>query len=74
MLGRRDPGPCPICGAAHTACTGTGPAGITIDQLPAKTALLATLAEPPAEVVPPAAPVEFTTSTYDRKKHRPKTA
>ncbi len=66
---RRDPGPCPICGAAHTACTGQGPAGITIDQLPAKTELLAL--EPP--VVPPELPpVEFTTATYTRKTHKPK--
>ncbi len=33
----RDPGPCPICGAAHTTCTAsTGP--ITIAQTPARDA------------------------------------
>jgi hypothetical protein len=69
---RRDPGPCPICGAAHTACTTQGPAGIVIDQLPAKTAALAALEEPPVAVpdVPP--PVEFSTATYERAKHKPK--
>ena len=65
-FGRQSPGPCPICGAAHTACTAMGPAGVVIDQLPARTAL--------ARETPPDAPletvVEFTTGTYERKKHR----
>jgi hypothetical protein len=37
-LGRRDPGACPICGAAHCACGPTGP--ITVVQLPARDAAL----------------------------------
>jgi len=69
MLWRQDPGPCPICGAAHTACTAVGPAGITIDQLPARTELQAL--DPPL-VVPEVPPVEFSTATYDRKKVKPK--
>jgi hypothetical protein len=62
---RQDPGPCPICGAAHTVCTAPGPAGIVIDQLPAKTALevAVTLEVPP--------PVEFSTTSYDRAKQGP---
>jgi hypothetical protein len=32
---RRDPGPCPVCGAAHTTCTAaTGP--VMVVQLPAR--------------------------------------
>jgi hypothetical protein len=51
---REDPGPCPICGAAHTACSAdSGP--IAIPQLPARDAHAE---EPPPE------PVEFTTATY----------
>jgi len=47
------PGPCPVCGAAHTACTApSGP--ITIAQLPERDA---------APVEPPPA-VEFSTATY----------
>jgi hypothetical protein len=63
----REPGPCPICGAAHTACTAVGPAGIVIDQLPARTELAQTA--PPPELP---APVAFSTATYDRTKHKPK--
>lgn len=34
---RSDPGPCPVCGAAHTACTpGSGP--ILVEQLPQRDA------------------------------------
>lgn len=65
----QDPGPCPICGAAHTACTGQGPAGIAIDQLPARTELARQTAPEPPPVAPP---VEFTTATYSRAKHGPK--
>jgi hypothetical protein len=74
MLTRSSPGPCPICGAAHTACTATtGP--VVIDQLPAMTSgspeLEIRSLEPPADLVPPEAdpPVEFTTGTYERAKH-----
>lgn len=62
-----DPGPCPICGAEHSACTSdTGP--ITVAQLPARDALA------PPQVSPAAprlesekvalAPGQFTTATH----------
>ena len=36
---RRDPGPCPVCGAEHTACTATpGPPALAVAQLPARDA------------------------------------
>jgi hypothetical protein len=37
LYGRRDPGPCPICGAPHSSCTtysSTQPAGVQMTQLP----------------------------------------
>jgi hypothetical protein len=37
-LWRRDPGPCPICGAAHTACTDNAGGEIAIVQLPLRDA------------------------------------
>jgi hypothetical protein len=72
---RTDPGPCPICGEAHSACTSSsGP--ITLAQLPARDALAATAqtVEPPAELLQPLAvaeppPMPFSTAEYDRKKH-----
>jgi hypothetical protein len=69
---RLDPGPCPICGAAHTACTAdSGP--VTITQLPQRDALLASAAVTQrlaleAERVPATRPAgTFTTGTYQRK-------
>jgi len=71
---RDDPGPCPICGAAHTMCTASsGP--IQVPQTPARDALArATVAElePPAltGAVPATAIGDgsdarpFTTGTY----------
>lgn len=61
---RRDPGPCPICGAAHAACTtGTGP--ITVTQFPARDAMTSTTV---AEQVQTALPEgSFTSGTYRRK-------
>jgi hypothetical protein len=85
---RQDPGPCPICGAAHSACTAdSGP--ITLVQLPQRDALQAQAIEPsvqthepPAELQRPSddgvdgvmgeGPEPFTTANYDRKKHGPK--
>jgi hypothetical protein len=70
---REDPGPCAICGAAHSACTSdSGP--ITMTQLPARDASLSTQPEePPAELAPPETttpePAPFSTAEYDRKKH-----
>lgn len=64
-----DPGPCPICGAAHTGCTAvTGP--VMIEQLPARDAG-AVLSLPPlvAEVAQTTLPPgEFTTATYRRAR------
>ena len=37
-LFRMEPAPCPVCGAAHTACT-ADPGPITVAQLPARDAL-----------------------------------
>ena len=69
-MSRDDPGLCPICGAAHTACTAdSGP--ITLTQLPARDALAATAQsqEPPTELAPlvvDPVPVPFSTSEYKR--------
>ena len=52
---RLSPGPCGVCGAAHTACTAAGVrrgAAIRIDQLPALSTT-AQLREPPADLAPP---------------------
>lgn len=79
MLGfRQDPGPCPICGAPHAACTATsGP--VIVQQLPARDAMVATAQsqEPPAELQPPVSDepevdAAFTTATYrgDPKRKR----
>jgi len=46
---RQDPGPCPICGAAHSACTAGGGRPITVRQLPERDARAAREA-PPAPV------------------------
>lgn len=72
-MARFDPGPCPICGAAHTACTAdSGP--IVVAQLPARDALAATApsVEPPAALAPPVAetpPAPFSTAEYSRAIH-----
>ena len=59
---RVDPGPCPICGAEHTACTSsTGP--IAIPQLPARDAQ-AQEAAPLASEQTPLGPGQFTSATY----------
>lgn len=53
---RDDPGLCPICGAAHTACTAdSGP--IVVSQLPQRDArqTAAQPTEPPAEFPAPIA-------------------
>jgi len=67
-FGRRDPGPCPICGAPHSACT-TDSGPVTIVQLPARDA--AECVPPPlvAEIVPETLPPgQFTTGTYRGSK------
>ena len=81
MFNRLDPGPCPICGKAHSACTAdSGP--IEVVQLPARDAaarmvpdpLLGPLAAQASDgEAGGAAPREFTTGTYrgDGKRKRP---
>jgi len=84
LIRRREPGgPCPICGAAHSACTTySGP--VVVVQLPARDAAAAALntalSDAPGarrqpltlEVTTPApAPGAFTTGTYKRKLHHP---
>jgi hypothetical protein len=72
-FGRRDPGDCPICGAAHCACDG-GP--IEIAQLPARDAAAALERQPlglVAETVQATLPPgQVTTATYrgDGKRKR----
>lgn len=77
-----DPGPCPICGAPHTTCTGAEYVPVVLVQLPARDAAIATTGNdlakpsPPAASAPPAVgetfttgPGEtFTTGTYRRKR------
>lgn len=81
FVSRVDPGPCPICGAAHTACTAS-PAPILVPQLPARDAsarelepvpLVGAVEPPPlvAEVVQETLPPgQFTSGTYRPKKRR----
>lgn len=76
-LFRTDPGPCPICGVAHTACTASDAGPIAIPQLPARDgvearALTVPVARPLAaevrqETLPPG---HVTTATYRGKGKR----
>lgn len=61
---RQDVGPCPICGAPHTACT-TDSGPIVVPQLPARDAMAA---RPEPEEETAQAPATFTTATYRGKK------
>lgn len=75
---RRDPGPCPVCGAAHTACAPSPRGGILVPQLPARDAgavttapLVDEVAPAPlvAEVVQETLPAgQVTSGTYRRKR------
>jgi hypothetical protein len=80
---RQDPGPCPICGQDHAACT-TDSGPVVVPQLPARDAMpiaasgdkaaadsdsLAQGATQAAAPAPEPPPVAFTTKTYDRAKH-----
>lgn len=70
-LFRQDPGPCPICGAAHTACTGAT-REIRVSMVPGRDAR-EQVAPPPlrAEVIQEALPEgSFTTGTYRGKKKK----
>jgi hypothetical protein len=68
-FGRFDPGPCAVCGAAHSACTDDG-GPITVAQLPSRDAAAA--ATRPAlvadEVQATLPPGTFTSATYRGKK------
>lgn len=70
---RQDPGPCPVCGREHSACT-TDSGPVTIVQLPARDAAAATsdVSSPTfstSETAPPA-PAELSTKTYRGVKGR----
>jgi hypothetical protein len=72
VIGRRDPGACIVCGAAHCACGG-GP--IAIVQLPARDGAAVELTGLPlvAEIIQASLPAgQFTTATYrgDPRKRR----
>jgi hypothetical protein len=71
---RHDPGPCPICGAPHTACTADSGA-VVVAQMPARDAQVArtrALAAPSAVPCDPVAPAPetFTTATYRGRARR----
>lgn len=77
LICRRDPGPCPICGAPHSACTTTTPV-VVVDQLPAATAAAAraraaTSTTPVAEAIQATLPAgTFTTATYRGDPDKPR--
>lgn len=70
-LFRMDPGPCIICGAPHTTCTGdAGP--YVIQQTPMRDAIVAAqTAAQPTTPAPAATPV-FSTASYRRALHKPR--
>lgn len=51
-LFRQDPGPCPVCGAAHSACTAT-PGSTAVVQLPARDAAVQRVGAGMPSVGPP---------------------
>ena len=65
-LWRRDPGPCPICGAPHTACTTDTAHSLIVPQLPARDASAPAVVAPlRAETLQATLPAgQFTTGTY----------
>lgn len=72
---RCDPGPCKICGAPHTTCTGPAATAVAVQLLPARDALMLA-GETNARAVrgpTPEGPTHtesapFTTATYRRKR------
>lgn len=68
MLGcltwRQDPGPCPICGVPHTACTAETAAALTVPL--SRPRVLDRAVTPPVQAV---ADTSFTTATYRRAVH-----
>lgn len=73
-----DPGPCPVCGAAHSACVGdrdSAGIGVTrgvvvIQQLPARDASIAETSTPAADTAADPAP-ETAPASMRRRKARP---
>jgi aspartate 1-decarboxylase len=69
MFGRMDPGACPVCGAAHSACT-AGDRVIVAVQLPARDEMATVQPTPEVPVVlgdgSNGAP--FSTATYRGRK------
>lgn len=76
MTWRRDPGPCIVCGAAHSACTASGePEPLTVTLTPARDAAearaRASRAPLRAEIIQTTLPPgQFTTGTYRRTPAR----
>jgi hypothetical protein len=66
MIERRDPGPCPICGAAHTTCT-SSLCPILVAQLPSRDEMpsVPLVAEAVQATLPKG---QVTTGTYRRQK------
>jgi len=68
-FGRIDPGPCAVCGAAHSACT-DDPGPIEVVQLPSRDAA-ATASRPVLvadQVQATLPPGQYTSATYRGKK------
>lgn len=65
MSQRASPGPCPICGAAHSACT-PGDTVIAVSQLPARDHRFRTHDEILA-AVQAVSPTAVSTKTYKRQ-------
>ncbi len=71
---RRDPGPCPICGEAHTACIPAGASRGGSVVVPVLTAGLEQRIAQPLEadrIQATLPPGQFTSATYERAKHGP---
>lgn len=68
-LFRQDPGPCPVCGAPHTACTAPNTAAMTTALLPCRDAAQAAAAAVTPPPAPALGPQDFTTASYRRALH-----